>query len=758
MGGAGGHMWHPFDCPDVNSGQDLINFFRKSIEWAKTNKPALKIDGVNLSFRVRENSSAATGYEFVIDRGSMKDLDVQGVTTDTASQRFVSKDPSQPHGMIDATEILLSIFNDALPDIMDELQQLGMLENIGPYSKYFNTEFVLKKINVKEYAFDFIALHSVNDFIPKGPRSRQGVETEYDQTILDRIRDKVKPHGLKKDFRVFSNITTDSVRDVDLEKALNENFTIVYSSQMRDPEEPGELGIGEGSTKSIKAWLAGVSENPLKKSILISDAMIEKYPKMNKKQLAMAKNIYIEVLKGTAINEIVNSPEFIEPVVDGVVVWHATRQLGNAVLDSLESDEFGPAKDQEGVVIKDKNICGGTRFKFTGDFIVGGLESTFEEQKFRQGKLLESFAVEAMSVNEQQSGHVILLPGGFKPPTGGHYSMIKHYEKQPDVAKVFVVTGPKPREGVTLQQSKTIFDIYGGFEDKVEFLESDDPTPLLTCYELMKNKEFVSRYPGMSFSIGASDKGKDPIRIQEFVNYFEKRPELTDANIVAYPPAAALTVDGKPASASRLRTAFENGDWETFKKLLPDDNFYDDVVQVLMRQDVADIQRSEEEPEEEQVNENFFTADSLFSLVDEVLIERYIERDCIKKTTGNKGHCAVVSHETNKQKACYDDCGTAARATHLEEQDRKIELEDDQTKDLKEAIRNLIKNVYANGIGDIANQPEGNINLKELLFTTIMSKAQDIFHEITSEKQEVSEISTVNNITGYSRKNNYEEA
>ena len=26
MGGAGGHMWHPFDCPDVNSGQDLINF------------------------------------------------------------------------------------------------------------------------------------------------------------------------------------------------------------------------------------------------------------------------------------------------------------------------------------------------------------------------------------------------------------------------------------------------------------------------------------------------------------------------------------------------------------------------------------------------------------------------------------------------------------------------------------------------------------------------------------------------------------
>ena len=44
MGGAGGHMWHPFDCPDVNSGQDLISFFQKSIESAKARPPALTSD------------------------------------------------------------------------------------------------------------------------------------------------------------------------------------------------------------------------------------------------------------------------------------------------------------------------------------------------------------------------------------------------------------------------------------------------------------------------------------------------------------------------------------------------------------------------------------------------------------------------------------------------------------------------------------------------------------------------------------------
>ena len=191
MGGAGGHMWHPFDCPDVNSGQDLIDFFRKSIDAIKRNPAALKIDGVNLSFRLRENPGTPTGFEFVVDRGSMKDLDVQGVTADNADQRWTLPDGS-PHGMVGATRILLDIFNSAISEIMPELEQLGMTRDTGPFSLYFNTEFVLKKINVKEYPFNFIAIHGVNKFEQKGPKSRHGVGTEADQGLLDQIKEKVQ--------------------------------------------------------------------------------------------------------------------------------------------------------------------------------------------------------------------------------------------------------------------------------------------------------------------------------------------------------------------------------------------------------------------------------------------------------------------------------------------------------------------------------------------------------------------------------------
>ena len=167
---------------------------------------------------------------------------------------------------------------------------------------------------------------------------------------------------------------------------------------------------------------------------------------------------------------------------------------------------------------------------------------------------------------------------------------------------------------MTIELSKQIFDIYGGFSDKVEFISSNDPTPLRTCYELMGNEEFINKFPGAVFSIGASNKGGDPERIRQFVSYFEKRPDLTNANIAAYRQAEAHDVDGKPASASRMRAAFQNGDWDTFKKLLPDDNFYNDVVQVLNQQ-VGN-----------QVNENFFSMDSLFSLVEKVMLQ---ESNCL---------------------------------------------------------------------------------------------------------------------------------
>ena len=45
MGGAGGHMAHPYDLDWVKSGKDLLRFY----ELAKDLKGTVKIDGANVS-------------------------------------------------------------------------------------------------------------------------------------------------------------------------------------------------------------------------------------------------------------------------------------------------------------------------------------------------------------------------------------------------------------------------------------------------------------------------------------------------------------------------------------------------------------------------------------------------------------------------------------------------------------------------------------------------------------------------------------
>ena len=93
-----------------------------------------------------------------------------------------------------------------------------------------------------------------------------------------------------------------------IEDALNEQFTITYKSYANDPEEPGELGAGEGSTKPIKVWLAGVASNPVNKKVNISDRMRELYPSMGRSQTPYAKNIYIEVEKKKYLASVVLKP------------------------------------------------------------------------------------------------------------------------------------------------------------------------------------------------------------------------------------------------------------------------------------------------------------------------------------------------------------------------------------------------------------------------------------------------------------------
>ena len=643
------------------------------------------------------------------------------------------------------------------------------------------------------------------------------------QEVLDNLAKAVQKHATELDmpFNVYTKIGVRFKQGLTremvlkrIEEALNKKVPYNYK-KVSDEMSVGPTRIneqtGEVEARTLKELLLSISENPahvayypdtpgftkdgesVKGKIRTKDDYIK-----DPKQSAFALQVYEDVMvtghkTGIGPFDIGNSPRDAEAINSATILWHAVRHIGNALKHSIMTDvdlgvEGGDEK-HEGIVIQSTEICDGIAFKFTGEFIVdnrsGGYGVTprgedipsdsaeaLHEAKFKYGELLESFMVEAEAVHEDLGGDTrkwtILIPGGFKPPTGGHYSMIKQYEKKSDVAKVYVVTGPKPRDGVTLEQSKQIFAIYGGFSDKVEFISANDPTPMRTCFKLMENDQFVSEHSGTVFSLGAGNKGGDPDRIDSFRDYHKERPDLTNAEIDSYRAADALTVDGKPASASRMRAAFKNGDWELFKKLLPHDNFYDDVVQVLNKQGGTG-----------ELKENFFLRDHLFSLVDEVLNENKKPSEAsLEKAHKNLAKTAKKKFPGNKERQNAYIYGTKRKMgwkpkRELEEQEgeeswtgQEAELGSVQTGELKQIVSNLINKFVELGVAPELKLAPGieksNIDIedtKKSLFNIIMSYVENILSDIVvKEEQEINEMSAMaaGAVAGHMGKEDYE--
>ena len=228
MGGAAGHMRHPYDLQRVQSGADLVGIFEDLRSYATMSAQDInvKIDGVNVSFKLVDG-------EFAVDRGSTKPIDVAGVTLNRLPERF-----GPGHGMIPAITNLLTILNNALPSISKEISALGLTAN-----KHFflNTEYVLGTTNATSYNNNFIAIHGVNAFYAKYKKvtkkmlkvnpnaqpillrpgipggGKNSVEVNYNQSAMNSLINKLKVHASPLGFDVYGPIPTTTKQGVEID-------------------------------------------------------------------------------------------------------------------------------------------------------------------------------------------------------------------------------------------------------------------------------------------------------------------------------------------------------------------------------------------------------------------------------------------------------------------------------------------------------------------------------------------------------------
>ena len=83
---------------------------------------------------------------------------------------------------------------------------------------------------------------------------------------------------------------------------------------------------------------------------------------------------------------------------------------------------------------------------------------------------------------ESRSERIALLPGGFKPPTKGHFNALRYLLDDADKGIVFI--GGKGRDGITPEQSEKIWNIYAKYFDKpIEVVSVPNPVKavILPC-------------------------------------------------------------------------------------------------------------------------------------------------------------------------------------------------------------------------------------------------------------------------------------
>jgi Zn-dependent peptidase ImmA (M78 family)/phosphopantetheine adenylyltransferase len=159
---------------------------------------------------------------------------------------------------------------------------------------------------------------------------------------------------------------------------------------------------------------------------------------------------------------------------------------------------------------------------------------------------------------ESEQKGVALIPGGFKPPTIGHFVLVNEVAQNPNFNKVIVLIGHKIRDGVTKEESLAVWDIYKKYlPSNIEIKISDNSSPIADISSLIKNNPDTYFYPVVGIR-GEMDLGD----IKRFDSLEGKYPNFKTIVIKSN--------EGKDrVSGTNTRAALISGEKEKFQSYLP---------------------------------------------------------------------------------------------------------------------------------------------------------------------------------------------
>jgi hypothetical protein len=156
----------------------------------------------------------------------------------------------------------------------------------------------------------------------------------------------------------------------------------------------------------------------------------------------------------------------------------------------------------------------------------------------------------------EQEGVTALYGGGFKPPTKGHFDLVKKaLDNHPEIDKFIIYVGGGTRDGIGQEQALEIWDIYKDLlGDKVEIIPSSAPIGDIVRYARDNSDEKVY------FIIGARE-GRD----DDMEDVATRTKGIEDK----YPNTSVKLVTTSDAGMSGTNARKAIGDTAEFIKYLP---------------------------------------------------------------------------------------------------------------------------------------------------------------------------------------------
>ena len=128
---------------------------------------------------------------------------------------------------------------------------------------------------------------------------------------------------------------------------------------------------------------------------------------------------------------------------------------------------------------------------------------------------------------EQENYITGFYGGGFKPPTKGHFAVVKKsLEQFPDIDKFYIVVGSGIRDGVSQDESHSVWSIYKKYlGDKVEIIKADS-SPLKYVKDYIKKNTDHKSLIFIGSRDGNDEDEQDFVKRKDFFDKARKKSYL----------------------------------------------------------------------------------------------------------------------------------------------------------------------------------------------------------------------------------------